>query len=340
MKTALVTGGCGFLGSVIARQLDERGTRVRVLAAPGERRDNLEGVDVEVIEGDICDPRAMERAVAGQEAVFHAAAIYADWMPDPTRMYDVNMRGTFNVLEASRRAGVGKVVYTASMVAVGRPPAGSLGDENTPYEAWDLDFAYSRSKYHSRELAEYFVPWGLDVRVVCPGVVFGPYDIRPTPSGKIILNSMAGGPGIYTEGGAAYVDVRDAAAVHLLAADKGKAGERYLAVGHNLSTRELIAAIDHALGRKRRLVKLPVAVARALARQMEARALKTGKPPMLARAMFEYALKPNFYSNRKAVDELGASFRPIDETIRDAIDWFRTAGMARPSKAGKRAAAA
>ena len=339
MKTALVTGGCGFLGSVIARQLVERGTHVRVLAAPGERRDNLEGVDVEVMEGDICDPRAMEKAVAGREAVFHCAAIYADWMPDPTRMYDVNMRGTFNVLEASRRAGVDKVVYTASMVAVGRPPRGSLGDEQTAYEAWDLDFAYSRSKYHSRELAEYFVPWGLDVRVVCPGVVFGPYDIRPTPSGKIILNAMAGGPGIYTEGGAAYVDVRDAAAVHLLAADKGRAGERYLATAHNLTTRELVAAIDHALGRRRRLVKLPVAVARALARQMEARALKTGKPPMLARAMFEYSLRPNFYSNRKAVDELGATFRPIDETIRDAIEWFRGSGMARGSKGSKRAAA-
>jgi dihydroflavonol-4-reductase len=218
------------------------------------------------------------------------------------------------------------------MVAVGRPPNGALGDERTAYEAWDLDFPYSRSKYHSRELAEYFVPWGLDVRVVCPGVIFGPNDIRPTPSGKIILNSLAGGPGIYTDGGAAYVDVRDAAAVHLAAADKGKAGERYLAVAHNLSTRELIAAIDAVIGRRRRLVKIPVSVARALARQMEARAQRTGKPPMLARAMFEYALKPNFYSNRKAIDELGASFRPIDETIRDAIGWFKDHGMTRSRK--------
>ncbi len=332
MRNALVTGGCGFLGSFIARQLVDRGAKVRVLAAPGERRDNLDGVKVEIVEGDVCDPRAMEKVVAGCDVVFHAAAIYSDWMPDPTRMYDVNLRGTFHVLQAAQRAGVGKVIYTASMVAVGRPPEGALGDEATPYEAWALDFPYSRSKYHSRELAEYFVPWGLDVRVVCPGVIFGPNDIRPTPSGKIILNSLAGGPGVYTEGGASYVDVRDAAAVHLLAAETGRAGERYLAVAHNLSTRELIAAIDSVIGRKRRLVKIPVSVARALAKQMEARAERTGKPPMLARAMFEYSLRPNFYSNRKAVEELGATFRPLDETIRDAVDWFKAKGMARSRK--------
>ena len=299
-----------------------------MLAFPGEARDNIEDLRaIEVVEGDICNQKQMQHAVKGVDTVFHTAAIYADWAPDPTRMYDVNLRGTFNVLEAARRAKVGKVVYTASMVSIGRPPPGSLGDEETAYESWDIDFPYSRSKYFSRELAEYFAAWDLDVRVVCPGVVLGPGDIRPTPSGRLILNSVAGGPGVYTDGGANYVDVRDAARVHLLAAERGEPGERYLATAHNLTTREFLAAIDSVVGRERRLVRIPVVVARTLAMAMERRALKSGKPPMLSRHFLEYSLKPSFYSNRKAVEKLGATFRPLDETIRDAIDYFRARRM-------------
>ncbi len=329
VKKALVTGGCGFLGSWIVRQLCADGVTVRVLALPGEDRENVADLSVEVMEGDVTMRADAERAVAGMDTVFHAAAIYADWAPDPSKMYDVNLRGTFNMIEASRRAGVERVIYTASIVSLGRPPAGQIGDETTAYEAWDLDFPYSRSKFHSRELAEYFADWDVDVRVVCPGIVLGPGDIRPTPSGKIIVNSMSGGPGLYFDGGANYVDVRDAAQVHILAAKKGKPGERYLASGHNLSNRELVVAIDRVVGRKRRLMKLPVPVARGLAKAMASRASKSGKPPLLARDFFEYSLKPSFYSNDKASRELGATFRPLDETIQDAVDYFKS----RPQRA-------
>jgi dihydroflavonol-4-reductase len=140
---------------------------------------------------------------------------------------------------------------------------------------------------------------------------------------------MQGGPGVWFEGGANYVDVRDAAAVHILAAKKGKKGERYLASGHNLTNRELVIAIDKVVGRSRRLMKLPVKVARGLAMAMESRALKTGKPPLLSRDFFEYSLKPSFYSNAKAVTELGATFRPLDETISDAVDYFKARPKAR-----------
>ncbi len=326
MKKALVTGGCGFLGSWIVRQLVADGVSVRVLALPGEDRENIDDLAVEVVEGNVCDRASAEAAVRDVDTVFHAAAIYSDWAPDPTRMYDVNMRGTFNMLEASRRAEVERVIYTASIVSVGRPPEGTLGDENTAYEAWDIDFPYSRSKFFSRELAEYFADWGLDMRVVCPGVVFGPGDVRPTPSGMIIVNSMQGAPAVYFNGGASYVDVRDAARVHLLAATKGKAGERYIASGHNLTNKQLTEAIDQVVGRKRRLMKLPTGVVRTVARAMEARAERSGKKPMLARNMFEYALKPAFYSNAKAVDELGAQFRPLEQTISDAVDYFAARG--------------
>lgn len=308
----------------MVRQLVADGVSVRILAVPGEDRENVADLHVDILEGDVTNRADAEKAVAGMDTVFHAAAIYADWAPDPSKMYDVNMRGTFNMLEAARRAKVERVIYTASIVSLGRPPEGQIGDESTLYESWDIDFPYSRSKFFSRELAEYFSSWDLDVRVVCPGIVFGPGDVRPTPSGKIIIQSMQGGPGVWFEGGANYVDVRDAAAVHVLAAKKGRRGERYLASGHNLTNRELVLAIDRIVGRNRRLVKLPVQVARGIAMAMESRALKTGKPPMLSRDFFEYSLKPSFYSNDKATTELGATFRPLEETIQDAVDYFKT----------------
>lgn len=327
MQRALVTGGCGFLGSWIVRQLVQEGVKVRALAVKGEPRDNLAGVDVEIVEGDVTNVEDAQRAVDGMDTVFHCAAIYKDWAPDPTGMYDVNLRGTFHVLEASRRAGVERVIYTASIVSLGRPTPGALGDETTRYEAWDLDFPYSRSKYQSRELAEYFAAWGMDVRVVCPGIVFGPSDIRPTPSGALIISSLkTPGPAVAYDGGASYVDVRDAARVHLLAARKGKKGERYIASAHNLTNDELVRTIDRVTGRKRRMLHLPVSAARSLAALMEAQAKRTGKPPLLARNFFEYSLKPSFYSNAKSVRELGASYRPIEETIRDAVKWFEQRG--------------
>ena len=238
----------------------------------------------------------------------------------------INLRGTFHVIEASRRAGVSTVVYTASMVSIGRPEPGALADERAPYECWQLDFPYSRSKLFSREIAEYFAAWGYDVRVVCPGIVLGPNDIRPTPSGKLIVTAMRGGPALYFDGGANMVDVRDAARVHLLAAREGKPGERYLATAHNVTNRELITAIDDVLGRRRRPIKLPVAAARALSMAAERHARRRGEPPLLARDFFEYSLRPSFYRNDKARHELGARFRPLRDTIADAVEYFRARG--------------
>ena len=328
MKNVLVTGGCGFLGRWITAQLLEEGARVRILAAPGETRANVAGLDVEILEGDVRDVEALKRAVAGTDTVFHAAAIYSDWAPDPTRMYDVNLRGTFHVLEAARRAGVERVIYTASIVSLGRARHVGVANETTPYECWDLDFPYSRSKLHSRELAESFAAWGLDVRVVCPGIVLGPNDIRPTPSGGLILGSLkTPGPAVIFDGGASYVDVRDAARVHLLAATRGKRGERYIASAHNLSNAQLVDAIDRVTERKRARVKIPVRVARGIARAMELQAARTGTPPLLSRDFFEYSLIPSYYDNAKSKLELGASYRPLDETLRDAVAWFRERGM-------------
>lgn len=323
MRHALVTGGCGFLGSSIVKALLARNVKVRVLALDNERTHNLKGLDTEIVRGDILDVEAAQRSVAGVDTVFHAAAMYLAWAPDPTRMYRVNLGGTLNMLEASRRANVERVVYTASIVSLGRPAPGEIGDETTPYEAWDIDFPYSRSKLLSRDIAEDFAHWGLDVRVVCPGIVLGPGDITPTPSGKLIINTLQGGPPVYMDGGASFVDVRDAAEAHVLAAEKGKPGERYIATAHNLTNLEFLQAVNRAAGRKRRYLKIPVSAARAVVSGMEAMAKKTGKEPLLTRSFFEYSLVPSYYKNDKSVRELGATFRPIDDTIRDAIEYFR-----------------
>jgi dihydroflavonol-4-reductase len=327
MQKALVTGGCGFLGSSIVRDLVERGVRTRVLALPGEPTDNIDGLDVELLHGNVLDLDVARRAVEGVDTVFHAAAIYKGYMVDPTLMYDVNMRGTFNMLEASRRAGTARVVYTASIAAIGRPPKGELGNEQTPYDGWEVDFAYGRSKYHSRVLAQDFGRWGLDVRIICPGIVLGPRDIAPTPSGKLILSAVQLGSGLYTQGGASYVDVRDAASAHVLAAERGRPGEMYIATAHNLSHKDFLSTIARVVGMEVRMVPVPYALAVNAVRAVHRRAVRRGEEPPIAAQMFEYGKRPNYYSNEKAKRELGVQFRGIEETIRDAVDYFRHRGL-------------
>ena len=348
MDKVLVTGGCGFLGSHIVRKLIERGVgRVRVLALPNETTQNIEDLDVDVVRGNVLSPDDCTTAVEGVDTVFHAAAIYKAFMPDPTMMYEVNSRGTFNMLEASRRSGVDKVIYTASIVSLGRPPEGQLGDEDTQYEAWDIPFAYSLSKYHSRKIAEDFARWGLDVRIVYPGGVFGPADIAPTPSGKIIIQCLQTRPltqvhlamlervrgqkpdlmpAMYVDGGMSFVDVRDCAEVHIRAAERGRPNRGYVATAHNLTQGEFVDTVARSINLGHNFVKIPTPLARRIVGSMEKVAAKSNEEPALTASFFEYTLKPSFFSNRRSVEELGATYRPIEDTIRDAVEYFREVG--------------
>jgi dihydroflavonol-4-reductase len=326
MRHALVTGAPGFLGAHIVEALVRRGVQVRGWARPGEPRDNLEGLPVEIIEGDVRDPERALAAMQGIDTVFHAAAVYESWAPDPTLMYDVNLRGTFNVLEAARRVGA-RVVYTASVAALGRPSPGTLGNEDTPYEAWDLDFPYSRSKYHSLRLAEDFAAWGLDVRCVCPGYVMGPGDRTPTPSGQLLMALAQGKAPGYTPGGVAYVDVRDCAEGHVRAAERGQAGRRYIVAGHNIDNKALLQIVSRAAGRRALTVRLPKVVVSAAARALQRVAVARGKRPDLAVPMLAYGMRECFYDNRRAREELGLRFRPFEDTVADSLAWFRDVGM-------------
>jgi dihydroflavonol-4-reductase len=325
-RHALVTGAPGFLGSQITRQLVEAGVRVRAMAMPDEPLDELDGLDVEVIRGDVLDRDAVERAAKGVDTVFHAAAIYESWAPDPGPMYRVNLCGTLNMLEAARRAGVSKVIYTASIVAIGRPPQGQVADENGSYGDWDLDFAYGRSKHLSMLIAQGFATWGLDVRIVCPGVVVGPGDRRPTPSGRLVLGIARGKTPGHADGGASYVDVRDAAAGHLAAASLGRAGETYLVTAHNLSNRQLIETVSRVAGLRARSLRIPTPIARSYIRMMESLAVRRGDRPEITRMFFEYGLREAYYDNAKARQELKLRFRPFEETVEDALEDFRRRG--------------
>lgn len=328
MRKALVTGGAGFLGSSIVRELLTRGVTTRVLAQANESIENLRGLEVEIVRGDVMSPDDCVRATRGIDTVFHCAAIYKDYVADPTAMYHVNQRGTFNVLEAARRAEVGRVVYTASVVGLGRPAPGAIADETAPYDAWDLNFHYSRSKHLSMLTAFDFAAWGLDVRIVSPAVVFGPGDVGPTPSGKIILAVCAGKAPAYSTGGLSYVDVRDAARVHVLAAEKGSRGRMYIASGHRLENREFLATIARIHDRPiPKPIRIPAAVTHALVRTVAAATKAIGREPEMTPELVAYNERAGYYSNRRAVDELGATFRPIDETIRDAIAYFRGRGL-------------
>ncbi len=326
MERALVTGAPGFLGAHIVEALVRRGVAVRGWARPGEPRDNLGDLPVEIVEGDVRDPERARAAMEGIDTVFHAAAIYESWAPDPTLMYDVNLRGTFNVLEAARRVGA-RVVYTASIVALGRPAPGVVADEDTPYEAWDLDFPYSRSKYLSMRLAEDFAAWGLDVRIVCPGYVMGPGDRTPTPSGQLLVALAKGKAPGYAPGGVAYVDVRDCAEGHVRAAERGQAGRRYIVAGHNIDNKVLLQVVSRAAGRRGVAVRLPKGVVTVAARAMQRVALARGQRPDLALPMLAYGLRECFYDNRRAREELGLRFRPFEETVAESLAWFREAGM-------------
>lgn len=328
---ALVTGAPGFLGSHITGQLRAAGVRVRAMAMADEPLDGIAGLDVEVVRGDVLHREDVERAVDGVDTVFHAAAIYESWAPDPGPMYRVNLSGTFNVLEAARRAGVDKVIHTASIVAIGRPHVGEVADEDTRYRDWDLDFAYGRSKHLSMLIAQDFATWGLDVRIVCPGIIVGPGDRRPTPSGRLVLGIARGKTPGYADGGASYVDVRDAAAGHLAAAVRGRAGDRYLVTAHNLSNRDLVATVARTAGRPVRAIRIPTPVARSYIRVLEAFAERRGDRPDLTRTFFDYGLREAFYDNAKARQELQLRFRPFEETVRDALEDFRRRGWLKQS---------
>ncbi|HTE55332.1 MAG TPA: hopanoid-associated sugar epimerase [Kofleriaceae bacterium] len=326
--TTLVTGATGFIGSAVVRRLLGRGRAVRCYVEPGASRQNLAGLDVEIIEADINDRQAIGRALEGAEALYHLAAIYKLWLPDNALMYEVNVEGTKTVLFAALRAGVGKVVYTSSIAAVGRPEQGELADETTPFNLWDESNHYVRSKWLSERDALRFAREGLPLVVVNPAFPFGARDIAPTPTGRFVVDALAGRVPGYTDGGFNAVNVEDVAEAHILAEERGRVGERYILGDHNVSYKQFFDAVAEVAGLKPITRKLPTSVFLGVAWMMEKAAEVRGKAPMLTYKSARYASRNLWFDTRKAHEELGMPTTPLAESIEQSVRWFRDHGQA------------
>jgi dihydroflavonol-4-reductase len=328
---ALVTGGTGFVGANLARELVGAGATVRVLARPGGDRRALDGVRVEIVEGDLLDPASLRRAVRGVQTVFHVAADYRLWTPDPPALYRANVDGTRAVLEAAAQAGVGRVVHTSSVGALGIPKDGSPGTEETPVTLADMVGHYKRSKFLAEQVALDFARRGLPVVIVNPSAPIGPGDVKPTPTGQMIVDFMRGRMVATLDTGLNVVHVRDVARGHLLAAERGKPGERYI-LGHaagNLSLAEIFGELAGITGRRAPRWRVPYALAWCSAAACEGLARVTGRPPAVPLTGVRMARKRMYFSPAKAVRDLGLPQTDPRVALADAVAWFRAHGYAR-----------
>lgn len=328
MSTTLVTGATGFIGSAVVRSLLDRGRAVRCYVEPGASRKNLEGLDVEIIEGDINDRAKIGRALEGARSLYHLAAIYKLWLPDNALMYEVNVEGTKTVLFAAMKAGVDKVVYTSSIAAVGTPKDGDLADETCEFNLWDDSNHYIRSKWLSERDALRFAREGLPVVVVNPAFPFGERDVAPTPTGRFIVEALKGRVPGYMEGGFNVVDVADVAEGHVLAEEKGRVGERYILGEHNVTYKQFYDAVTEVAGVAPITRKLPTRVLWGMAWMMEKMGDLRGKEPQLTYKSARYASRTLWFDTRKAHEELGMPRTPLRTSIEKSIRWFRANGYA------------
>lgn len=325
MKT-LVTGATGLVGSAVVRRLVARGRAVRAMVEPGATVRALDGLDVEVVRGDIRDRDAVHRAHEGVRSVYHLAAIYKLWLPDTKVMYDVNVEGTKNVLFAAMRAGVDRVIHTSSIAAVGFAEPGALADESTEFNYWGDADHYMRSKWLSERDALRFAAEGVPVVVVNPAFVFGERDSGPTPTGSFIVEALRGRVPGYATGGFNAVDVDDVAEAHVLAEEKGRVGERYIAGGHNVTYQEFYRAVTEIAGLPPIKRKIPGSLVYSIGLGMEAVAKIQQRAPRMTRKAARYAARRVFFDTTKARTELGMPTTPLRDTLTRAIRWFRDHG--------------
>lgn len=326
---AFVTGATGFIGSSIVRELLNDGVAVKVLARAGSDRSNLRGLDVEVCEGDLVSPDTLEKAIGGCDLVFHAAADYRLWTKTPSRMYEINVSGTRNVLSAALKAGVEKVVYTSSVGTLGNPGDGDPGSESTPVSFADMVGHYKKSKFLAEREAESFITKGLPLVIVNPSTPVGLMDIKPTPTGKIIVDFLNGKMPAYLDTGLNIIDVEDCARGHILAAQKGRIGEKYILGNQNLSLQQIFATLEEITSLPAPRVRLPYYPILLAAYANEALAALTGKEPLIPLAGVQMARKFMFFDSSKAVRELGLPQNSVGDALAKAVEWFRSAGYAK-----------
>lgn len=326
-RKALVTGASGFVGSAVARRLIEAGYAVRVLLRPSSDRRNVADLDVEIVRGALDDPDSLAPALKGCTHLFHVAADYRLWVPDPAPMFRANVDGTKALMLAALGRGVERVVYCSSVAVLGFTADGRPADESTPSTYADMIGPYKQSKFLAEaEVRKLVAEKGLPAVIVNPSTPIGPRDVKPTPTGRIVVDAVSGRMPAYVDTGLNIVHVDDVAEGHLLAAEKGVAGERYILGGSNLSLGEILTVLAGISGRKPPTIRLPIAPLVPLAIGAEVFARLTGKDPLVTRDELRMARHKMYFSSKKAETTLGYAPRPAREALADAVDWFRRNG--------------
>jgi dihydroflavonol-4-reductase len=323
---AMVTGATGFVGAAVARALIAAGWQVRALVRAGSDRSNLQSLAVDLVEGDLADPDSLERGLEGCEGLFHVAADYRLGARRPEQLYRTNVDGTRNILSAARRARVPRIVYTSSVATIGLPADGSPGEEGTAVALSNMIGHYKRSKFLAEEVTRDAAREGLSVVIVNPSTPVGPGDIKPTPTGQLVLDAAAGRMPAYVDTGLNIVHVDDVAAGHLLAFERGRAGERYILGGEDMTLQIILREIARLAGRKPPSIRLPYAAVLPIAYVAEAFAWVSGRSGRVTLEGVRMSRKRMFFSSRKAAAELGYRWRPPLQAFEDALRWFRERG--------------
>jgi len=322
----LVTGATGFIGGNLARELWRRGDDVRALVRPGSNRLTIGDTGIVPVEGDILDRQSVDEAVRGCEAVFHVAAAYTFWSRDPAGVSRTNVEGSVNVLAAAHQAGVSRTVYTSTVSTVGLPKEG-LGDEETPLDPKTLHGHYKRSKLQAELVALDMAAKGMPVVVVNPTAPVGPWDVKPTPTGKMVLDFLRRRVPAYLKTGMNLVDVADVVEGHILALEKGKPGERYILGNRNVSLKEIFDILSRLTGLPAPRIRAPywLVVGAGYADRFVEGTLLHREPAIPVEGVLASKI-PAYVSCEKAVMELGQPQRPIEDALDRAVDWFTSHG--------------
>ena len=326
---AFVTGATGFLGSHVARALIAQGAQLRLLVRPSSDLRNIADLNTERVAGDLRDPASFEKALTGCEALFHVAADYRLWVRDPEQMYRSNVDGTRALIEAARKQGVRRIVYTSSVATMGFGSNGTLADENSPVSLAEMIGPYKRSKFMAEQVVFEAARAGVDVVVVNPTTPIGERDLKPTPTGRIVVDFLKKKFPAYVDTGLNLVDATECARGHVLALEKGRRGERYILGGENLTLKQILDRLNAITGLPSPKVKLPYVFALAAGvvdETVTGRFL--GREPRATIDAVRMGRKKMFVTSAKAELELGWRSVPVDDALRRSVEWFRANGYA------------
>jgi dihydroflavonol-4-reductase len=327
MMKSLVTGANGFVGSAVARCLLDAGHEVRCLVRPGSDRRNLHKLPVEISEGDLRSAPSLKRAVTGCDSLFHVAADYRLWVPNPETMYDINVKGTEALILAAAEAGMKRMIYTSSVATLGTHQDGTSANEDTPSSLVSMTGHYKRSKFMAEEIVQQITDeHKLPLVIVNPSTPIGPRDIKPTPTGRIVVDTLCGRMPAYVNTGLNVAHADDIAHGHLLAYAYGKPGERYILGGENMTLLQILQTIDEISGKQTKRFHLPLKLILPAAWLMEKMAMVTNIEPRATVDSVRMAKKNMFFSSDKAIRELGYQYRPATEALEDAMTWFQDNG--------------